>query len=90
MANIRDLKKDINFLTSEMITECMVFEHYHPKEVAKSDEVIQLIVDKRNELIDKINNPSEEARKAGLKKYYSVVVKDMYQNFVTLLDKLGA
>ncbi len=57
MASIRNLKKDINCLTEELIAECFVFQHFHPEVTdAKLFDVLEKLTEKRNELVAEINN----------------------------------
>jgi phosphosulfolactate synthase (CoM biosynthesis protein A) len=63
MAKIRELKKEVNYLTFEVIEDCNTFISYHPD---KKDDAIKLIenaVKLRNELIKKINHPAEVSNK---------------------------
>ena len=59
MASLRILKKDINCLTEDLISECFVYQHFHPDFTdEKLFAVLQKLTDKRNELVGKINNLS--------------------------------
>ena len=73
MASIRILKKDINCLTEELITECFVYQHFHPEVTdAKLFHVLEKLTATRNDLVEKINNAanieSAKERKAHLTK----------------------
>ena len=63
MASIRKLKKDLNYLAYELLTEAFTYRHFHPEmKEKKFDETILEVVKLRNELISRINNienPSE-------------------------------
>jgi hypothetical protein len=57
MASIRKLKKDLNYLAFELLTEVFTYRHFHPElKEKKFDEVILEVVKLRNELIARINN----------------------------------
>ena len=71
MASIRILKKDINCLTEELITECFVYQHFHPEVTdTKLFHVLEKITAMRNDLVEKINDAanidSAKERKAHL------------------------
>ena len=92
MANIRDLKKDINFLMEEVIETC--FLHYHlkgndKKEKEKIDQIIDEIILKRNELIQKVNNPDLKEGKQPGKKYYTDIISDMVKKAEESFEKLN-
>ncbi len=93
MANIRDLKKDINFLMEEVIETC--FLHYHlrgenPEKREAIDQIVDDIIVTRNELIQKINNPEVDRVKRPDKKYYSDIFNEMMQKADEAFEKLSA
>ncbi len=93
MANIRDLKKDINFLMEEVIETC--FMHYHlrgetPEKREEIDQIVDDIIVTRNNLIYKINNPEGNDGKTPGKKFYNEILDEMMQKANEAFDKLGA
>ena len=81
MASIRKLKKDLNYLSYELLTEAFAFKHFHPEmEEKKFDDIILSIVRKRNELIARINDKDEidDSNPGKTKKHFSSIRKDMY------------
>lgn len=89
MASIRDLKKSVNNLTFELVSECMTYQHFHKdKKHDKTQKAMENLVSKRNELIDKINHPSDKADLKKNKAYYREIIKEM-NDMVSLMDKLG-
>jgi hypothetical protein len=85
MASIRELKKDIDYLTFEVISDCFVYSGVHPEN--ESDELSTLISDAvnfRNDLIARVNNPDVKDNPKIVKAYYKAVEKDL----ITGVDKL--
>ena len=85
MANIRNLKKDIDYLIYEVISDCFVFSNLHPE--IKPDELSAIIsdaVDFRNDLIARVNNPDGKDNPKIVKAFYKSVEKDL----LTGVDKL--
>jgi hypothetical protein len=85
MASLRDLKKDIDYLIFEVISDCFVYSGMHPEN--KSDELSAIITDSvnfRNDLIARVNNPDGKDNPKILKGYYKSVEKDL----LTGVDKL--
>jgi hypothetical protein len=73
MASIRILKKDVNCLTEELITECFVYQHFHPEVTdAKLFQVLEKLTETRNELVEQINQAARietpKERKTHLQK----------------------
>lgn len=78
MASIRKLKKEVNHMAYELLTEAFAYKHFHPEmEEKKFDEVIKKIVKGRNDIIGRINNPENQNDKSNLNQYYNSVKEDM-------------
>lgn len=89
MASKRNLKKNINKLTFELVSECMTFQYFHPeKDQLKIVEVMGDIVKKRNELVDKVNNPHDKENYKKNRNFYRGIKKDL-QGMISLMDNLG-
>jgi len=89
MASIRDLKKDINFLTDEVIGNC--FLHYYfveDNEQKKVDEIIEEMVKVRNDLINRVNNPAEDSNKKTDKDYYRSIRDELIEKANKAFDSL--
>ncbi|MEI7829049.1 MAG: hypothetical protein WCI31_04725 [Prolixibacteraceae bacterium] len=92
MASIRQLKKEIEFISSQMIGDCIDFvQTFNGKEM-EAMAVIDEIVLLHNTTVDKINNPDgKDNRKIvksfyqQLKKDYIIGVNDAYKNLETLV-----
>lgn len=78
MASIRKLKKDINYLSYELLTEVFAYKHFHPEvDEAKFDKVIKDVVNKRNEIISKLNHTDTAKTDNKMKEHFDSVRKDM-------------
>jgi len=88
MASVRKLKKELNYLTFELVNECLVYKHFHPEaEQETVDGVIKSILGRRNELVARINNPDGKDNRKLVKKYYNTIINDA-DNLVDLMDKI--
>ena len=90
MASIRLLKKDIDYLIFEVISDCFVYSGVHPEN--KSDEVSAIISDAvnfRNDLIARVNNPDGKDNPKIVKAYYKSVEKDLITGVDKLFDRLS-
>ena len=89
MASIRYLKKSLNNLTFELVSECLTYKYFHKeKKHDKTDKAMENIISKRNVLIDKINHPVEKSDYKKNKAFYTEVIKDM-NDMVLIMDKIG-
>lgn len=90
MPNLRDLKKDINFLTDEVLDACFVQQQLgsqNSENIEKTNALIEDVIKYRNDIITRINNPSDEDQ-SNLKKYYNALVKSMIDKAEEVLDQL--
>jgi hypothetical protein len=91
MANIRDLKKDINNLCFEVISECSSFQEYSDStNVENVRELIREAVDLRNDLIFRTNHPPLDDDPKAIKAYFGSIVDDLYEHTITLIEKLNS
>ena len=91
MASVRELKKDIDYLVYEVISDCFVFSGLHPD--IKSDEVTAIISDAvnfRNDLIARVNNPDGKDNPKIVKAYYKSVEKDLLTGVDKLFSRLSS
>jgi len=90
MANVRNLKKDIDYLVYEVISDCFVFSNLHPD--IKSNELSAIIsdaVDFRNDLISRVNNPDGKDNPKIIKAFYKSVEKDLLTGVDKLFSRLS-
>ncbi len=92
MASIRQLKKEIEFLSSQLIGDCIDFvQTFNGKEL-EAMAVIDEIVALHNGTVDKINNPDGKdnpklvkAFYQELKKSYVTGINDAYKRLEELV-----
>jgi len=90
MASVRELKKDIDYLIYEVISDCFVFSGLHPEN--KSDELSAVISDAvefRNDLIARVNNPDGKDNPKIIKTYYKTLQKDLLTGVDKLFNRLS-
>ena len=91
MASVRELKKDIDYLVFEVISDCFVYSGVHPEN--KSDELSAIISDAvnfRNDLIARVNNPDGKDNPKIVKAYYKTVEKDLMTGVDKLFNRLSS
>lgn len=88
MANIRDLKKDINFVLGDIIDAVYVWEALNPKEDRKESEaVIDDAIATFDALITKVNDRKAENRGKNLVAVRADLEKEA-QSLVARINKL--
>ena len=86
MSSLRTIKKDIDFLVAEVISDCWVFVYLNPnKKTEEALAVINEAVDLRNELYDRVNNPDKE----NIKKHYVAINADLLKGVDSLFLKIS-
>ncbi len=91
MASVRELKKDIDYLVFEVISDCLLYSDINPGN--NGDEVNSIISDAvgfRNDLIARVNNPDGKDNAKIVKAYYKTVEKDLLTGVDKLFDRLSA
>ncbi len=78
MANKKNLKKDVDFLVSEVVSDCYTFMLIHgDKNQDKALAIIETMLEKRNELISRINNPENKHDAKAVKAHYKAIQEDL-------------
>ena len=88
MANLRNLKKEIDYRLEEFVFDCEMAIYFQPN---KEDEVVKLMekaVELRNALYVKANNPDEPKNASLVRKYYAAMRRDMVASFEGLFGDL--
>lgn len=90
MANLRNLKKEIDYRLEEFVFDCEMAIYFQPN---KEDEIVGLMekgVELRNALYVKANNPNEPKNASLVRKYYAAFRRDMISSFEQLFGDLSA
>lgn len=90
MASIRRIKNDVDYLISEVISDCYLRLYFNPDN--NREAVIGIIKEAaafRNEAFQRINHPAEKHNKRLVKKHYAAIRLDMMHKTDELFDKLS-
>lgn len=90
MANLRQIKKDIDYLVQEVVYDCYLALHFHPTKEEAIIGVMEDAVDLRNDLYEMVNNPAEKHNKSLVKKHYAFIKHQTMDRIEGLFDKLGS
>ena len=87
MASIRELKKDINYLAYELLTEILTYRHFHPEvENEKANSMINKIVSQRNELILRVNQRGNLTSGKEMRAHFSKIRTEMVELIKVLAE----
>ena len=90
MASVRNLKKDIEYLVFEVVSDCFTFAGLYPgKHTDELSDIVEEAIQLRNELYNRVNNTPAEATDASMKGYYKGVRKDLFKGVDNLFDRLS-
>jgi hypothetical protein len=91
MASIRNLKKDIHFLTAELASECMFKMVLHPELNADALNAVTMEgLALREELVKRAMHADGKKNPKLVKSYYKKLRIDMMEGYTALFDKLFA
>ena len=98
--NLRVIKKDVDFLVSELVDDALIYLELHDgANEEKIAEIIDAALDLEDELIDKINSlpKAPKARKekvrtkgGNAKQYYKEIEKELFEGIDALYEQLSA
>jgi hypothetical protein len=96
MSNIRNLKKDINYLSAEFVADSYIVLHLHPDSAVAIESLVDKVIDARNELIGTIHHPENKHtpkfnKNREVVKQRNIVHKALisksYEEFLSLIDQ---
>jgi len=89
MASLRKLKKDINYLMDEVVTDSYLSLYFHPEHKDAIVEVIRGAVELRNSLYERANNPAERKSRPLVHRHYAALRRDMFDGVDALFVRLS-
>ncbi len=90
MASIRDLKKDVNFLTQEVINDAFLAIGLHGNKVeSKVTELLEEVVDFHNNIYEKIQQAPTGKKNPKIKKYFRSIREEINKQYPVYFEKLS-
>lgn len=89
MANLRDLKKEIDYRLEEVVFDCDMAICFQPSKEKEIFDVMQDAVSVRNALFIKANNPAEPHNRSLVRKHYSALRTEMVAEYEKLFTRLS-
>jgi len=90
MASKRELKKDIDYLVGEVISDCYTYMLINgDKKRDDAIAIIESILEKRNELIHRVKHPAKKDDSKAVKEHYREIQKDALKAIDESFSKLS-
>jgi hypothetical protein len=90
MASIRNLKKDIAFLVSEVISDSQLFILLHPKQNTDAAySIIEDAVELYNFMIQRANHPDGKDNPKLVKQHYKTLRTDLLSQTHSLFERIS-
>ncbi len=89
MANLRVLKKSIDYILEELVFDCDMAICFQPSKGEQVFELMKRGVELRNELYVRANNPVEPHNRSLVRKHYAALHRDMIASFEALFNELS-
>lgn len=89
MANLRVLKKEIDYCLEEVVFDCDMAICFQPSKEQEIFAVMQAAVALRNTLFSKAMNPAEPHNRSLVRKHYAALRAEMDAEFGKLFEKLS-
>jgi len=90
MANIRNLKKDIDFLTNEVISDAFLALGFHGEKVEdKVSALLEEVVEFHNNCYEKINTAPTGKHNKEAKPYFRAIKTEMDTKYMEFFEKLS-
>ena len=90
MANLRNLKKDIDFLVGQVVLDC--FEYIYATENSDTEgaySIVGEVLVLRNKLRNRTNHPDGKDNPALIKQFYRQIGTDLVEGCDECYNKLG-
>lgn len=85
--NLRDIKKDIEYVISAFVDDCYTFATVNP---AASDEALSAMLDEAIELFNDLKDRANEKPQGGKKAHFAAIRKELIEKTDALYEKLSA
>lgn len=91
MASVRSAKKDIEYVLSEVVSDCLNYLHLHKGE--KDEEVIAIIeemIDLKEELYTRCNHIDGKDNHSLVKAHFKLIYNELFEKADKAFERLSA
>ena len=90
MANLRVLKKQIDYCLEEVVFDCDMAICFQPSKEVEIMNLMQEAVEMRNAFFKKAMNPAAPHNKSLVRKHYAALRREIAAGFGEMCEKLSA
>lgn len=90
MANLRTIKKEIDYRLEELVFDCDMAIYFHPSKEKEIFDLMEKGVELRNLLFVKANNPAEPKNAKLVRKHYVALNAEIVESFDKLFKELSS
>lgn len=84
--NLRDIKKDIEYLVGEFIDDCSLFIAINP---SKDDQAVAKLIDEAVDLYNNLKDKANAKVEGNRKVYFNALRKELLEGLDALCEKLS-
>lgn len=89
MANLRDLKKEIDYALEEFVFDCDMAIAFQPSKEKEIFDIMLKAVVMRNDFFARVSKPTEPHNPSLVRKYYAALRADLAASFEKLFEELS-
>jgi len=90
MTSRRRIKKEIDYVVSDLILDCLTYTHLYKKpDDEEALQIVQGTLMLRNELRDLANHPEKKSESESVKSHYDNIAKTLIGGVEEGYEKLG-
>ena len=90
MANVRGIKKDIDYLVSQVVVDCFQYiNHFKGADKKAAYKIIEDVLGLRSKLRARTNHPDGKDNPSLVKKHFKAIGKDLLAGCDKAYEKLG-
>ncbi len=90
MANLRDLKKDIDFVCGQLVIDTLIYvQSAKDADVEKAQQIVNDALTLDNEMRVRANHPDGKNDPKKVRAYYKSLAKDLVEKVNAMYDELN-
>ena len=89
MAKLRNLKNDIDYLVSEVLSDCYTLAYLYPQKKDGAMEIINKAIEFRNQMFERANKPDGKDDRKLVKVHYKSINNDLLTGIDDLFKQIS-
>ena len=89
MASKQRLKKEIDYMVSDLILDCFTYTSMYQKPNEEVQQIVENTLKLRNELREQVNHPEKKDKSQTVKNYFDNIAQTLIDGIEDGYSKLG-